>query len=349
MLTSISKTQQKSKNLDEVSFIRPILIILLVLMHSFTVFNGVWPEFVGYQDCITYKWIARSSYSFLLESFAFISGYVWAFQCYELNKLDSFKNLVYKKINRLIWPSILFSLLYLEFFEGGLCNAYNELGCVKCLIYIISGVGHLWFLPVLFWCFVLTWMFEKVKSTDTIKYVIILILSVAPLPALVFQFSHVPYYLLFFYSGFLLRKYINLKNRICKWRILLLWPTYVILFILFSRLQDCVVPMISSGGLLNKALFVACSKMCKLIYSYMGTLALYVTAVTVISNYKLKDSYISIGKLCFGVYIYQEFILRYIFYHTNLSQEVSYLLVPWIGFIVVLILSTFFTAITKKI
>lgn len=40
----MSDTSANNKrNLDEVSFIRPILIVLLVFVHCFTVFNGGWP------------------------------------------------------------------------------------------------------------------------------------------------------------------------------------------------------------------------------------------------------------------------------------------------------------------
>lgn len=46
----MSDTSANNKrNLDEVSFIRPILIVLLVFVHCFTVFNGGWPPFEGYK------------------------------------------------------------------------------------------------------------------------------------------------------------------------------------------------------------------------------------------------------------------------------------------------------------
>lgn len=53
----MSDTSANNKrNLDEVSFIRPILIVLLVFVHCFTVFNGGWPPFEGYKDCTGYMW-----------------------------------------------------------------------------------------------------------------------------------------------------------------------------------------------------------------------------------------------------------------------------------------------------
>ncbi|MCC2068467.1 hypothetical protein KGH27_13390, partial [Bacteroides faecis] len=84
----MSDTSANNKrNLDEVSFIRPILIVLLVFVHCFTVFNGGWPPFEGYKDCTGYMWFSRTCYSFMLETFIFVSGDVWAYQALYLQPI----------------------------------------------------------------------------------------------------------------------------------------------------------------------------------------------------------------------------------------------------------------------
>ena len=102
----------QKRNLDEISFIRPILIVLLVIVHCFTVFNGGWPPFTGFKESAMYMWLSRLCYSFMLEMFIFISGYVWAYQVLNLHTETSLSALVKKKVERLILPSIVFSLLY---------------------------------------------------------------------------------------------------------------------------------------------------------------------------------------------------------------------------------------------
>ena len=65
------------KNRDvlyEVAFIRPILIVLLVVYHAFIIYRGGWEPPVGFKNVVVYKWIAEVSYSFMLETFVFISG-----------------------------------------------------------------------------------------------------------------------------------------------------------------------------------------------------------------------------------------------------------------------------------
>lgn len=106
------------KNLDEVSLIRPILIVLLVLYHAFAPWCGAWSAFNGYEPNEIYWWIGKSAYSFLLPMFVFISGYIWAFQREALNKIDTFKQLAIKKFKRLYVPSLLFSIAYIAMFKN---------------------------------------------------------------------------------------------------------------------------------------------------------------------------------------------------------------------------------------
>ena len=106
----------KRNNIVEVSFIRPILIILLVLYHSFAIYSGAWhaPEGMVYYS--PYRWVAKVSYSFLLESFVFISGYLFAFQNESSNKAKPFWSIVKNKFFRLMVPSLVFSSLYVSLF-----------------------------------------------------------------------------------------------------------------------------------------------------------------------------------------------------------------------------------------
>ena len=67
------------KLITEVAFIRPILIFLLVIYHAFDIYAGGWIQPEGYVDIPMYKDIAILSYSCMLETFVFISGYFFFF------------------------------------------------------------------------------------------------------------------------------------------------------------------------------------------------------------------------------------------------------------------------------
>lgn len=107
----------KQRNLEEISLIRPILVILLITYHAFAPWNGAWSEFEGYIDIPLYQVIANLSYSFMLPLFVMISGYVWGYQSEVLQKHETIKKVILKKIHRLIIPSVFFSFFYKVIFK----------------------------------------------------------------------------------------------------------------------------------------------------------------------------------------------------------------------------------------
>ncbi len=66
--------------LYEISFMRPILLVLLVSYHAFAPFCGAWEMPQGIDTNEVYKWLAYLSRSFRLEAFVFLSGYVFTMQ-----------------------------------------------------------------------------------------------------------------------------------------------------------------------------------------------------------------------------------------------------------------------------
>ena len=78
-----------------------------------------------------------------------MSGYIWGYQVRIKGKeILTYKNVVIKKIRRLIIPSMIFSTAYFLLYGD-----YNQ-SIFNILYKIISGVAHMWFLTILFWCFV---------------------------------------------------------------------------------------------------------------------------------------------------------------------------------------------------
>lgn len=100
--------------LPEVVIIRLVLIILLVFYHSFAIFGGSWQSIEGFPSNQIYCWLDRLSYSFMLESFVFISGYILGYQAkVKGNNVITFSNLFVNKLKRLILPCVVFSFLYI--------------------------------------------------------------------------------------------------------------------------------------------------------------------------------------------------------------------------------------------
>lgn len=189
-----------NKIITEIDLIRPFLIILVVLYHSFIIFAGGWQPVVGYVDIPVYKYISVVSYSFMLEGFVLISGYIYGYQLAEKG-IGSFTKLLSKKFLRLLVPAIIWSLIYsLSLFDGQIN-----------IITILSGAGHLWFLIMLFWVFIGCFLIYKFRINYCFVWLLLLIsalLSSNPLPL---QLNAAMYYIFFFYLG--TRMYVWMSDR----------------------------------------------------------------------------------------------------------------------------------------
>lgn len=326
-----------TKNLDEVSFIRPILIFLLVFFHAFIIFDGGgWDPVNGVNSIVGYKWLDRLSYSFMLETFVFISGYLFAFQFFE-KKIQGLYSLVKKKFARLLLPCWVFGIIYLASFgfDGNLAQTF---------IYIIGGAGHLWFLPMLFWCFIggeIIARFNLVKTLMLPILIIVALLSYNPLPL---QLSSSMYYILFFFLGMLAfnrkEQIMVFIDKIKTWNICAFWLFFGVLFVFGTMLNDVLV---AEKQQYDQALVRLVIQMCiilvKVVYSSIGTMCLYITALSYTRKHILSKQYIAFGSYCFSVYIFQQFILKYLYYHTSLALQVGSVLLPIIGFFIAFSLS----------
>lgn len=57
---------------------------------------------------------------------------------------------------------------------------------------------------------------------------------------------------------------------------------------------------------------------------------------------------ISINSICFGIYIYQQFILKFIYYSTPLPQWTGTYLLLWVGCVITMITSIVLAKLTTK-
>lgn len=72
-------------------------------------------------------------------------------------------------------------------------------------------------------------------------------------------------------------------------------------------------------------------KILKILYAILGMWALYISCLVYVKKYKLSEKIITISSYCFGVYIFQQFILQFLYYKTNLPVAVGPYWLPWIG------------------
>lgn len=331
-------TDKKIIRLDEVTLMRTILAVLIVFMHAFTCYQGGWAQPEGYIDIPLYKWIARTSFAFTLESFVFISGYLYAFQKITLNKSGG---VITNKLKRLVLPSIIFSILYFAAFYE-----YKSLG--NFVYSIINGCGHMWYLPMLFWCFVGVVILQKVKIGDGWKILFLVLINLfwsLPLP---FQLGTATNYIFYFYLGYVVYKHSKrIKELITSKSLMISWIIFIVVFILLRPLKETIIIGNQDFGL-YMLLTSSARSACQLIYATIGTITFYITMVYCTHHKKLGRFTISLASCCFGIYLIHQFLLIALYYNTSFASIVGPYWLPWLGFIIVLFISYLLASLSLK-
>lgn len=334
--------------LEDVVVIRLILILLLVLYHAFAIFNGAWERPSGVLGIKLYWWIASFSNAFMLETFVFISGYILGYQTLvKGNTMLSYSNLIKKKIKRLLLPSLFFSSIYYVLFYD-LDKSIGEI-----LYAILNGCGHLWFLPMLFWCFVAIYVINKLHLRESWVFPIALICSLCSFLPLPFRLNSALYYFFCFYLGFWcmvnhshISKCFDFKYFIIS--VCLFFGSFIPL----TYIGECTREgsMLLYDDLVSKIIGLFVCKIFRIAYSVSGVVMLFLTINLLLKKKILQLSPLlkKASALCFGVYIYQQFILKYLYYHTGLTLISPSIALPWIAFLIALISSLLFSWLTIK-
>lgn len=326
--------------LNDIVVIRPLAIILLVAYHAFIIYTGGWKEPVRFQPIETYWWIGKATYAFMLELFVFISGYVFALSLRKKNL--SLKQIVKNKIKRLIIPSVVFSIAYYLIFYN-----LDNLNIIASITDILSGCGHMWFLPMLFWTTLMCYIIDKVCIPPWIKIIGVLCLPVMSLLPIPLRIDVAMFYIPFFYVGMIVfRNRERIMAKYCNLNIINLWGgVFCIAFILGTLIiRDTVTPYMHQS-LIVKLTAIIIQKYIVGIYAICGIAFTYllINYILEIKRIKVSNIIISLNRSCFGIYLFQQFILQILYYKTNLPDFVGAYWLPWIGFAVALLSSYLLT------
>lgn len=298
----------------------------MVLYHSMCIHTGNWKLLDGMRVIPAYTEIGRVAYSFMLECFVLVSGYVWAFQRETRGRKEDFLLLCKKKAMRLVVPYLLFGVLYMLLFSW---REFNILG-------IIEGSSHLWFLLMLFWCFLIGWCILQFKLSPKIVLPVLFLISLVRPVGLPLRLSQTLYYLPFFFLGYYIYGYYDLlREWVRGWHLAVSWGLYEVAYVI-----SLILPRFISIGWRG-------GQFCTLMYATLGAMALLLTAIFITNRKTLKGWYVKAGNLCMGVYIFQQFVLQAIYYHTTLPVLVPDWSLPWIGFSLALMLSLALTYVIR--
>jgi surface polysaccharide O-acyltransferase-like enzyme len=196
---TLQQSMDKSKKFDEISVMHVLAMTMIVAFHSMCFYNGRWSKV----HAIYIPFWAKLS-TFLdvidLNMFVFISGYLYGYLYIYRNKYRHPSEVIRNKAIRLLIPYCFWGVFMVMSFPW---NNWMKL---------LYGVGHLWFLLMLFGVFTLTVLLQllnnqRVRFTWKVGLVLIV---------------------LGYGSYIIFSKYINPHDFLCASRVLYYFPAFMI-------------------------------------------------------------------------------------------------------------------------
>lgn len=190
-------------NLDYISLIRLLCIIIVAFFHCYGMMfcDSFFPSTVLiYKDL--YWTINQCIFiNIAMPMFVFISGYLFKYLL-SIGKYTTWGNLFKKKGIRIILPYFVFGVFFMI--------VTNDLDWIT----LFKGLyWHLWFLPMLFWCFMLGYSINRIISNKSIfsKCLLLLLLYIGTwfpkfLPN-IFGLHYMSQWFFWFYGGMFLYEY----------------------------------------------------------------------------------------------------------------------------------------------
>ncbi len=325
---------KRSEYLMDVVVLRLLLIFLLIFYHAFTIYCGHWEApYDGFDTHIpAYFWMGYLSHGFRLEAMVFISGLLFGYTISKYPARLCVSSCVGRKIKRLLLPSILFSTIYSLLF-------YDMSAPLRDIVLkILDGSGHLWFLPMLFWCFVLCYLVAKfIPERWQGVYILLLatLMNIFAIEGIQFGVSRMMTYFVYFYLGFAIRRQF-LRFRMLKvWESVLLIALFVAISVYTFYIGDHNTLGLTDRNfatLVNLLHFVGAMCMVFAIYSLANIEGLQ-------EKIKRHDFLITLSGYCYGVFVYHQFVIKFLYYYTPLAHHVSAMLLPWVGIVLTLVIS----------
>lgn len=372
----------KKHLLYEISVIRPLIIFLLVVYHTLCVFTGGWRVPEGVADNATYWWLGHLISGFRIETIAFVGGYVFCYQCVELGKRSRLLPFVWKKCKRLLIPCFIFGTAYYFLYRYTPARFHWNVAFWR----VANGVEHLWFLPMLFWCFVAAWMVdwllrqverrwsEAYRPVGWMLLVVAAGVSMLRPSGLRMGLTRVNYFFFYFYLGYWLQAVRADKAKRCNGGELMplqggmawgavLWVMYVCFLLLHLQSTHLQLP---GCGFDCPAVLRGTSQWQLRLYTLghtaCGIMALYCSVVAALDRCRERLHETDIqpsgwlkecSRLCYGVYVLHMFFIQYIYYYTPLPQwmcgsAAGAWLMPWATLVILMALSVTATHLMLK-
>lgn len=183
-------------------------------------------------------------------------------------------------------------------------------------------------------------VFDFAKKNRFIRWAIVIALCLASILPIPLRINTAFYYIIYFYAGYeALIGHSSLGTSLSSKFIPLFWLFFGIFFVALTICNTYLTNICSSDDLILKAIGLTASNMISKIIGFSGIGALLCTSYVYINRKQISGRTIQLGSYCFGVYLFQQFIIVAIYYYSSLPVFVDAKVLPWFVYVVALLLS----------
>lgn len=281
----------------EISYLRVLAMLMIVMFHCLCLNAGIWSFIFDYNYVRCYRIFANFLNLLDLPIFFFVAGYLYSF-LYDKGVYPNAINFLFKKIQRLLLPYILWGILMIALMPQ-LCNLGG----------LVNGLGHLWFLLSLFITFVFFDFIQRFTNNFSFLLCVFLCVILVLSYDIASSQSHLPMfvnafwrYSPIFYIGLLSDKYKVFKkiNKVTGKIDLFVIPISLLAELLF------IVNIPFIGRLLQ--ILLVCSSII-LLYDFISRMHLE-------KKKRINDVISNLDKNSMGIYILHHIFIWLLFCYT---------------------------------
>lgn len=250
--------------------------------------------------------VCWSSKSFGLGVFTFISGFVLYYQA---KKQEAYRYFIRKKVKRILVPCLFWACVYGVFFSSYMYSNWPA---------VVNGT-HLWYLPMLFLCIMVTSAHLYIKRPWAVVAVCYISIALLEKISHFRTFTEFCFYFPVFYVGFLANKF-RLSEFVSKHKC---WFTILAIVAALVQLRG-----------LEIGIFTSTLKKLVISLSVYSLLSMYCSTTTIS---KLANS---LSRESFSIYLLHQFVINILLGCFNLAA-LSYgmalavifscaLIIPWV-------------------
>ena len=337
MRNEICENLNRTEQLENCSFAKTILMIIIVFYHSILFWKGNWFDTIEpVYSCKSLGVLAEWLNTFHIYAFTLISGYIFYYIKFEKHGYQIALSFIKNKFKRLIIPYAFVSVIWvipisIYFFH------YDVSEILKKYILGVSP-SQLWFLLMLFHVFwICNFLSDFFMKRNGVSIMILLLMYGVGIVGghifpNVFQIFTSLRYCIFFFIGFKFRQYDLL--RYCNRKIIVVgFITNVLLFLLYEYLSD-----------FDSSLITIFNLGINFLTNIVGAVWIFALLQNIANKIHFKENllFIFLSKRSMCIYLFHQQIIYFCLFYLNglVNPYINSILNFFIALIVSSVLST---------